>query len=64
MSIPAFLRTFFNQPEIVEGTTGLCGFTKLSKSGEHSSSDLQPFVRNIYSSNILTAQRLGSFVYA
>ena len=25
MSIPAFFRTFFNQPEIVEDTTGLCG---------------------------------------
>ena len=37
MSIPAFYRIFFNQPEIVEDTTGLCGLTKLSKSWEHSS---------------------------
>ena len=64
MSIPAFFRIFFNQPEIVEDTTGLCGLTKLSKSWEHSSPDLQPSVREIYSSNVLTTQRLGSCVYA
>ena len=31
MPIPAFF-TFFNQSEIVEDTTGLCGLTKLGKS--------------------------------
>ena len=32
MSIPAFFRTFSNQPEIVDDTTGLWGLTKLGKS--------------------------------
>ena len=64
MSIPAFLRKFFNQTEIVEDTTGLCGLTKHSKIWEPSSPHLQPSVREIHSSNVLTAQRLGSCVYA
>ena len=41
MSIPAFLRTFFDQLEIMKDTTGLCGLIILSKSWEHSSTDLQ-----------------------
>ena len=32
MSIPAFFKTFFNQPEIVEDTNGLCGLRKIGKS--------------------------------
>ena len=64
MSIPAFFRTFFNQSEIVKNTTDLCGLTKLRKSWEHSSPDLPASVREIYSSNVSTTQRLGSCVYA
>ena len=64
MSIPAFFRIFFNQPEKVEDTTGLYGLTKVCKNWERCSPDLQSSVREIYSSNILTTQRLGSFVYA
>ena len=64
MSIPAFFRIFLNQSETVEDTTGFCGLTKLSKSLEHYSPNLQPSVREIYSSNVLTTQRLGPCVYA
>lgn len=65
MSTPAFLRTFFTTPEIREYTTGLSGLTKLSKSLEHSSPDLQPSVREKYSPKVLTTQRLaGSSVFA
>ena len=64
MSIPASFRTFFNQTEKVVDTAGLCGLTKLSKSWEQSSPDLQTSVREMYLSNVLTTQRLGSYVYA
>ena len=40
MSIPEFLRTFFNKPEIVEDITSLFGLTKLTRSWEHCSPDL------------------------
>ena len=63
MSIPAFLRTFFNLPEIVEDTTSLRGLTKLMKIWEDSSPDLQPSVEKIYSSSAPTTQRLGSCMH-
>ena len=59
MLILAFLRIFFNQPEIVEDTTSLCGLTKLSNTPPHQLSVLE-----IYSSNVLTTQTLGSYLYA
>ena len=43
-----FLTTAWNSER-----PGLCGLTKLCKSWEHSSSDLKPSVREIYSSNVL-----------
>ena len=59
MLILTFLKTFFNQPEIV----GSCELTKLSVSWWHSSADPKPSVREKYSSNDLTTQRLGSCMY-
>ena len=53
MSVPAFIKTIFNQPEIVEDATGLCELTKLIKNSEHFSPDFQPSVREIYSSNVV-----------
>ena len=48
MPIPAYFRTFFKPPDMMEDTTSLCRLTKVSKSWEHSSTDLQPSVREIY----------------
>ena len=66
MLIPAslILLTFFNQPEILEDKTRLCGLTKLRKKLSTLLPDLQPSVREIYSSNVLTTKRFGSCEYA
>ena len=53
MTIPAFKFQNIFEPAWNSERPGLCGLTKLSKSWEHSSSDLKPSVREIYSSNVL-----------
>ena len=53
----------FRHQDIVEKTTGLCGWIKLNKSWECSSPDLHRSVRAINSSKVLTTQRHSSWVY-